>query len=253
MKTALITGASGGIGFEVAKRLAAQNYQLTLVARNEKKLKSLQELLGRDNHTILVADLTKKEDIQKVSNHLMSNAYDLLVNNAGTGTYGKFIEITLEEQLDTMTLNMESLVTLSYAFLNRAKSGDTLVNVGSLLAHASLPGGAVYAGTKSFVANFSESLWYEFKNKGIFVTGFNPGATDSNFHSNAGRKTSSFPKFAVSSVAQVADELIHVLHKRSKPRTVQGFKNRLMLFAFRFMSRKAIVNLMGKISPGMSY
>lgn len=253
MKTALITGASGGIGFEVAKRLAAQNYQLTLVARNEKKLKSLQELLGRDNHTILVADLKKKEDIQKVSNHLMSNAYNLLVNNAGTGTYGKFIEITFEEQLDSMTLNMESLVALSYAFLNRAKSGDALLNVGSLLAHASLPGGAVYAGTKSFVANFSESLWYEFKNKGIFVTGFNPGATDSDFHSNAGRNTSSFPKFAVSSVAEVADELIHVLNKRSKPRTVQGFKNRLMLFAFRFMSRKAIVNLMGKISPGMSY
>jgi short-subunit dehydrogenase len=253
MKTALITGASGGIGLEVAKRLVAQNYQLTLVARNEQNLKLLQEILGKDNHNIIVADLTKKEDIQKVSNHLMNNGYDLLVNNAGTGTYGKFIEITLEEQLNTMVLNMESLVALSYAFLNRAKSGDALVNVGSLLAHASLPGGAVYAGTKSFVANFSESLWYEFKNKGIFVTGFNPGAADSGFHSNAGRKTSSFPKFVVSSVSQVADELISVLNKRNKPRTVQGFKNRLMLFAFRFMSRKVTVNLMGKISPGMSH
>ncbi|MBE8720870.1 SDR family NAD(P)-dependent oxidoreductase [Sphingobacterium pedocola] len=253
MKTALITGASGGIGFEVAKRLAAQDYRLTLVARNEQKLKSLQELLGTDTHTILVADLTKKEDIQKVSNQVSTHGYDLLINNAGAGAYGKFVEISLEEQLDSMVLNMDAVVSLSYAFLNHAKPGNALVNVGSLLAHSSLPGGAVYAATKGFVANFSESLWYEFKNKGIFVTGFNPGAADSDFHSNAGRETSVFPKFVVSSVAEVADELINALNNRNKPRIVQGFKNRMMLFGFRFLSRKAAVNIMGQLSPGLPH
>ncbi|WP_223584907.1 SDR family NAD(P)-dependent oxidoreductase [Sphingobacterium sp. GVS05A] len=205
MKKALITGASGGIGLEVAKRLAAQGFSLTLVARNEVKLGSLQESLGRDRHQILPLDLTKREDILYLADHLRDNKYDLLVNNAGTGTYGSFVEIPLDDQLDSMRLNMDALVTLSYAFLKHARSGDALINIGLLLAHSSLPGGAVYAATKSFVANFSESLWYEFKNKGIFVAGFNPGAADSDFHSNAGRETSAFPKFVVSSVSQVAD------------------------------------------------
>lgn len=253
MKKALVTGASGGIGKEVAKRLAAQGYHLTLVARNEEKLGSLQESLGRDRHQVLPLDLTNQEDIIYLSNHLASNKYDLLINNAGTGTYGKFIEIPLGDQLETMTLNMEALVSLSYAFLKHAKSGDALINVGSLLAHSSLPGGAVYAATKSFVANFSESLWFEFKNKGIFVAGFNPGAADSDFHHNAGRETSAFPNFVVSSVEQVAEELINALNNRSKPRIVQGFKNRMMLFGFRLLSRKTAVNIMGKISPGIPH
>lgn len=251
MKTALITGASGGIGLEVAKRLAAQGYQLTLVARNEQKLKSIQDSLGNDIHTVIVADLTKKEDIQKVSNHLISKGYDLLINNAGTGSYGRFVDISLEEQLNTMTLNMEALVSLSYAFLSKAVPGNALINIGSLLAHSSLPGGAVYAGTKSFVANFSESLWYEFKNKGIFVSGFNPGAADSDFHSNSGSETSAFPKFVVSTVSEVVDEFIETLSARKKPRVVQGFKNRMMLFGFKFLWRKSAINIMGKISPGL--
>lgn len=251
MKKALITGASGGIGLEVARRLANQHYRLTLVARNEQKLKSVQELLGKDIHEILVADLTKKEDIQMVCDHLSNNKYDLLINNAGSGIYGRFVGIPIEEQLTMMALNMDALVSLSYAFLNKAVSGDALVNIGSLLAHSSLPGGAVYAGTKSFVANFSESLWYEFKNKGIFVTGFNPGAVDSDFHANAGSKSSSFPKFVLSSVHEVADELMQALSARSRPRVIQGAKNRIMMFGFRFLSRKSAISIMGKISPGL--
>lgn len=252
MRKALITGATGGIGFEVAKRLAGQNYQLTLVARNAAKLQSVQEKLGKDMHHILVADLTNAADIERVGNHIKSHKYQLLINNAGTGTYGRFVEIPLNVQQGTMVLNMEALVSLSYAFLTGATSGDTLVNMGSLLAHSSLPGGAVYAGTKSFVANFSESLWYEFKNKGIFVMGYNPGAADSDFHSHAGRGINAFPKAVVSSVSQVAEELIVALEKRKHPRVVQGFKNRMMLLGFRFLSRKAAIQMMGKISPGLN-
>lgn len=252
MKKAMITGASGGIGLETARRLAARGYLLTLVARNKNKLEEVQQSLGGNKHQILVADLTKKEDVEKVSLHLLDNKYDLLINNAGNGSYGRFTDLLLEDQLDTMSLNVDALVSLSYAFLSKAVSGDALVNVGSLLAHSSLPGGAVYAATKSFVATFSESLWYEFKNKDIFVTGFNPGAADSDFHSHAGRDTNAFPKFVVSTVAEVADELIKALSARSRPRVVQGFKNRMMLFGFRFLSRKSAINIMGKISPGLS-
>ncbi len=251
MKKALITGASGGIGLETARRLASQNYRITLVARSEEKLNKAVKGLGGTGHTILVADLTDKDDLQKLVDHLKTEKYDVLINNAGAGIYGKFIEIPLDEQLATMQLNMDALVTLSYAFLQNASSGDALVNIGSMLAHSSLPGGSVYAATKSFVANFSESLWYEFKKKGVFVMGFNPGAAASDFHANAGGHTSDFPKFVMSSVEDVADELVNAMENRRKPRVVQGWKNRFMLFGFKLLSRKSAVNIMGQISPGM--
>ncbi|SEP08230.1 SDR family oxidoreductase [Mucilaginibacter sp. OK283] len=251
MKKALITGASGGIGLETARQLAQQNYQVTLVARNRDRLEKALSGLSGSGHTILVADLNNKEDLQKLAAHLSAEKYDVLINNAGNGTYGKFTDIPLEDQLATMQLNMQALVTLSYSFLQKAVKGDALVNIGSLLAHSSLPGGAVYAGTKSFVANFSESLWCEFKPKGIYVTGFNPGAANSDFHANAGGHTSDFPKFVMSSVEDVARELVKALQKRQKPRVMQGWKNRLMLFGFRFLPRVAAVNIMSKISPGM--
>jgi hypothetical protein len=182
---------------------------------------------------------------------LRTEKYDVLINNAGAGIYGKFAEIPLEGQLATMHLNMDALVTLSYAFLQNAQKGNTLINIASLLAHSSLPGGAVYAGTKSFVANFSESLWYESKGKGILVMGFNPGAANSDFHANAGGRASDFPKFVLSSVPDVARELVTALERKRKPRVVQGWKNRLMLFGFRFLNRKSAVAIMGKISPAM--
>jgi hypothetical protein len=251
MKKALITGASGGIGLETARQLAAKGYHLTLVARNKEKLNKAVKDLDGTGHNILVADLTDKNDLQKLVDHLKTEKYDVLINNAGAGIYGKFIEIPLDEQLATMQLNMNALVSLSYAFLQNARSGDALVNIGSLLAHSSLPGGSVYAATKSFVANFSESLWYEFKKKGVFVMGFNPGAAASDFHSNAGGHTSDFPKFVMSSVEDVARELVKALENRRKPRVVQGWKNRFMLFGFKLLSRKSAVNIMGQISPGM--
>ena len=251
MKKALITGASGGIGLETARQLAQQNYQVTLVARNRDRLEKALSSLSGNGHTILVADLNNNEDLQKLTTHLLTEKYDVLVNNAGNGTYGKFTDIPLEDQLATMQLNMQALVALSYSFLQNAVKGDALVNIGSLLAHSSLPGGSVYAATKSFVANFSESLWYEFKPKGIFVLGFNPGAANSDFHTNAGGHTSDFPKFVMSSVEDVAEELAKALQKRQKPRVVQGWKNRFMLFGFRFLPRVAAVSIMGKISPGM--
>jgi short-subunit dehydrogenase len=251
MKKAMITGASGGIGLEVARQLAQQNYQVTLVARNGDRLEKALSSLSGSGHTVLVGDLTDAYDLHMLTGHLSTEKYDLLVNNAGAGIYGRFADIPLEDQLATMQLNMQALVTLSYGFLQNAAKGDALVNVGSVLAHSSLPGGAVYAGTKSFVANFSESLWYELKTQSIYVMGFNPGASNSNFHAHAGRQTSDFPEFVVSSVEDVARELVKALQKRQKPRVVQGWKNRFMLFGFKLLSRKIAVNIMGQLSPGM--
>ena len=251
MKKALITGASGGIGLEIARQLADKNYQVTMVARNENKLREAVKSLPGSGHLFLVADLTDEDGLQLVADRVATYKYDLLVNNAGAGIYGEFTDIKLDDHLANMHLNMDALVRLSYSFLQNATSGDALVNIGSLLAHSSLPGGSVYAATKSFVANFSESLWYEYKKKGIFVMGFNPGAADSEFHAHAGRTARDFPKFVVSKVSDVTRELVQALENRQKPRVMQGWKNRLMMLGFRFLSRKSAINIMGQISPGI--
>ncbi|WP_367331065.1 SDR family NAD(P)-dependent oxidoreductase [Sphingobacterium multivorum] len=251
MKKVLITGASGGIGLATAEQLARKGYQLTLVARTESKLVAAVKQLDGQGHSYIVADLTKKEDVDKIAAELTNNHYNILINNAGAGLYGQFIDLPLEQQVGTMFLNMGTLVMLSYAFLKNAKQGDALVNIASLLAHSSFPGGSVYAGTKSFVANFSESLWFEFKKKGVKVIGFNPGATKSDFHHNAGKDAKAFPEAVLSSKEEVANELVNSLEKSNNPRVIQGWKNRLMLFGFKFLSRNTAINTMGKLSPGM--
>ncbi|MBC3784184.1 SDR family NAD(P)-dependent oxidoreductase [Spirosoma utsteinense] len=251
MKKVLITGASGGIGLEVAKRLAAQNYQVTLVARREDTLKKVKASLPGSGHSIMVSDLTKSVDVEKLAAHLQANPYDVLINNAGVGMYGQFVAMPLDKQLASMQLNMNAVVTLSYAFLQQAKAGDALVNIASTLAHSSFPGASVYAGTKGFVANFSESLWFEFRKKNIYILGFNPGATKSDFHTNAGGQTSAFSEAFLSTSEDVASDLVAALEKRKKPRVISGWKNRLLLFGFKFMSRATVVNMMGGLSPGM--
>lgn len=251
MKKVLITGASGGIGLEVARVLATKKYQVTILARSEDKLKAALLSLAGEGHSILVADLTNKEDLDRVASHITNVRYEVLINNAGAGMYGKFIEMSIEDQMKNMYLNMGVLVSLSHTFLKGAKSGDALVNVASILAHSSLPGASVYAGTKAFVSNFSESLWYEFKGKGIYVMSFNPGATKSDFHANAGGHSNSFSEAILSTPQDVAKELVAALKKRKKARVVQGWKNRFMLFGFKFLSRNGAVQVMGGISPGM--
>jgi short-subunit dehydrogenase len=251
MKKVLLTGASGGIGLETAKVLAAKNYTITLVARSEDKLVKAKSMLKGDGHTVLVADLNSTADIQRLSEHIKAENYNVLINNAGGGMYGQFINMPIEEQLESMHLNMDALVLLSYAFLQNAKRGDSLVNVASVLGHSSFPGASVYAATKSFVASFSESLWFEFKKKGIYVMGFNPGATKSDFHTNAGKETNSYPEFVLSTAEDVARDLVNGLEKRNKARVISGWKNRLMLFNFRFLNRAAAIKIMGQMSPGM--
>jgi uncharacterized protein len=249
MKQALITGASDGIGFEVAQLLAKKGYTITAVARSEDKLKKLVQSLAGGEHNFIRADLSLKDDLQKVVQDITTHRYDVLINNAGVGKYGKFVEMDLDEQLQMIQLNIDAMVTLSFYFLKGSKQGDALINTGSMLGISSFPGSAVYAATKAFVTTFSESLWYEAKRKGVFVTGFNPGPIKTGFHLHAGGSENSFPKTIMETQEQVAKELVRVLEKRNKPRTVPGALIRFLLFSQRFISRKATVLIMSKFYP----
>src|SRR5512139_172368 len=183
-KTALVTGASSGIGAVFARELAREGYAVTCVARSKDKLETLLKELG-SGHRLLVADLADRGQLQAVADDVESTGYSLLVNNAGYGIYGRFEEIALERQEHLMTVNMNALVRLSHAFLKKAAAGDALINISSALSLLTYPGGAVYAATKAFVTNFTESLWYENKARGVHVMALLPGVTETHFHATA--------------------------------------------------------------------
>jgi hypothetical protein len=243
MRNVLITGGSEGIGLAVARLLAAEkDTRVTLVARNEAKLRET----GRD---YIVADLSQAEGVEVVRRHLASKHYDVLINNAGAGLYGRFTELPLDDQLRMMRLNMDSVVVLSHAYLRLARPGDALVNTASFLAYAPLPGAAAYSATKAFVATLSETLWWEYKNKGIYVLGFSPGVIATTFHKTAGSSVATFPRGLVQSPESAAAELVAALRKRKAPRVISGFATRLMIRLHRLVSRKTAISMMGTSSP----
>ena len=251
-KTALVTGASSGIGAVFARELARDGYAVTCVARSKDKLQGLLKELGGGSR-MLVADLADRDQLQAVAADVESTGYSLLVNNAGYGIYGRFEEIPLDRHEHLMTVNMNALVRLSHAFLKKAAAGDALINVSSALSLLTYPGGAVYAASKAFVTNFTESLWYEYKDRGVYVMALLPGVTDTNFYAvaTAGRPDAAqtmrnYPPEVVVKKALAA------LKARKAPSIISGPLYRFLTFmSTRLMSRKMMVTIMGKGSSGL--
>jgi short-subunit dehydrogenase len=246
----LITGGSDGIGLAVAKLLAAPgDARVTLVARGEAKLREAVAQLPGAGHDFIAADLSEPEGIDLVAKRLAARHYDVLINNAGAGLYGRFAELPLDDQLRMMRLNLESVSMLSHAYLSRAKPGDALVNTASFLAYAPLPGNAAYSATKAFVATLSEALWWENKEHGVYVLCFSPGVIATRFHEEAGKSVAAFPRLLVQSPESAARELVAALRKRRSPRVITGFATRRLIRLQQLVSRRTAINMMGRSSP----
>jgi uncharacterized protein len=246
----LITGGSDGIGLAVAKLLAApHDARVTLVARSEPNLREAIAELPGAGHDFIVADLSQREGMDLVARRLAARHYDVLINNAGAGLYGRFAELPLDDQLRMMRLNIESVSVLSHAYLCQAKPGDALVNTASFLAYAPLPGNAAYSATKAFVATLSEALWWEHKKNGVFVLCFCPGVITTRFHNAAGESVAAFPRVLVQSPDSAARELAAALRKRRSPRLITGFATRQLIRLQRLVSRKTAIDMMGRNSP----
>lgn len=248
-RKALVTGASGGIGLAFARRLAKEGFCVTAVARSEGRLQELVAELGGESR-YLVADLSTPEGMARVSDEIASTSYDLLINNAGVGVYGAFDEMPLEEHLALIRLNCEAQVALSYAFLAKAKRGDALVNVASMLGFFGLPTFSVYSATKAFVRSFSETLWFEQKARGVYVMALCPGPTSSNFHEASQGTSLNRPPAAMSQTPeQVVDEAMKALSARRKPTVLTGSTARaLVSVTNRFLSMKQAVMMMGAMT-----
>lgn len=242
---AMVTGASEGIGRAFAKKLADNGYTLTLVARNEARLKELTHELQGTGHSYLVADLATDAGMDSVAHKLGAQHHQVLINNAGNGNYGKYQKVTLAKHRAMLQLNCTALAHLSHAFLSHAKGGDALLNVSSMLAFLPLPGSALYAASKAFVTSFSESLWYENKDRDVYVLGLCPGLTTSEFNRRAGGEDLKAPAMMVQSAEQVADIGYNALCSRKKPTVMCGEINHMMANVSRLMPRKALVAMMG--------
>lgn len=243
---ALVTGASEGMGNVFAKELSKRGYTITGVARNESKLKDLIQHIGQQ-HAFIVADLSTEAGQLRIARELESNHYDVLVNNAGVGIVGSFAATSIDKQLAMMRLNCEAVVRLAHAFLKNAKSGDALINISSTLAFTPMASLGLYCATKAFVTSFSESLWFEQKSKGIFVLGFCPGMTSTNFQVNAGGRVEDLPKNMSQTPEKAVANALKALASRKKPTVISGTKNWIFGSMPRFMPRKTLVNMLGKM------
>ncbi len=249
---ALVTGASRGIGRVFASELAKEGYSVTCVARNEEELDSLIKELG-NGHRYIKADLTKEDQLAIVLQDIKDTKHSLLINNAGYGTYDRFANIPIEKTDNLIQLNVTALVHLSHAYLKTASAGDALINVSSVLSLLPYPGGAVYSGTKAFVTNFTEALWYEYREKNIYVMALLPGITDTDFHQVAiGETKQGDPGGPIYPPEVVVREALDALKKREEPTVISGPKFRfLTALSTRLLSRTKRITMMGKKSPGM--
>ena len=179
-RTALVTGASSGIGAEIARTLAARGCDLTLVARRADRLQQLAtELSTRVSVDVLPADLADDDGVAAVERRLQEKPVELLVNNAGVGTGGKFHSLPIDAELHEIRLNVLAVVRLTRAALPAmvAAGRGGILNVSSLAGDQPLRGSATYSASKSYVTTFSESIAAELRDTGVHVTVLKPGFT----------------------------------------------------------------------------
>ena len=211
MGTALVTGASAGIGTAFAQQLAARGQNLVLVARDRQRLDALAaELTTRHGVAaeVLAADLTDTAQLAGVEARVGDphRPIDLLVNNAGFGTNGKFPDLDLDTETREINLNVVALVRLTHAALAPmvARGSGCVLNVSSLAGGQPTPGNATYAATKAFVSSFTQSLHEELRGTGVKITVVCPGFTRTEFQARAGFDSSKVPGFFWQSAEQVA-------------------------------------------------
>ena len=208
--TALITGASTGIGAVYADRLAKRGYDLILVARNEERLSeagSRLKLTGRRIETI-VADLTKREDVQRVAERLTSDSnITALVNNAGLGSASKLLDAEIDELESMIYLNVTALTRLALAALSAfvARKNGLLINIASVVALAPDLLNGTYSGTKAYVVNFTQALKNELVGTGVTIQAVLPGATATPFWEKAGRPVEDLPREIVMTAEDMVD------------------------------------------------
>ena len=248
MKTVLITGASSGIGLELAHVYAENNYNLFLTARREENLMELKKTIqGKHDVSVTYFPLDLSEpgsaEILFAKTKELNIDFEIIINNAGFGIYGDFIDSDIARNEMMLNLNILSLTKLCKLFgedLARQGHGH-IVNIASTAAFQAVPYFATYAATKAYVLHFSEALAYELKPKNVFVTAICPGATVSEFGQVAGFKDGE-TQSNIPSSRDLAEFTFKEV-KKKKVMSIHGSKNGFMTFSQRFVPRKLITRI----------
>ncbi len=229
----LITGASLGIGRSFAEKLAARGDDLVLVARDAIRLRNLADRLIAEHGVqvdVLSADLTASDGVKSVEAVLSdpTRPVDVLVNNAGFGTFGEFADLPINREIDEIELNVVALVRLSHAALpgmiERGRGG--IINVSSMASFQPMPHNATYGATKAFVTSFSHALHEEARGTGVNVLVLCPGFTRTDFQATAGIDSSAVPSFLWMSAEAVAESAVNAF-ERGHAECVPGLANRV--------------------------
>lgn len=256
MATALITGASSGLGEEFARQLARENYDLVLTARREDRLKTVAAeamKLGSSKVEVIASDLGQADAATKLHQQVTQRGIEIecLVNNAGFGTHGMFHKLPLDREVEEINLNITSLVAMTRLFLDGmvARGRGTIINVASTAAFQPVPYMATYAASKSFVLDFSEAVSYEVKSSGVTVMALCPGPTRTGFQNVAGVNESGVPSFAYMDAKTVVAQAL-ASAKRGKSVRINGIINSVMAQSTRFTPRSLVARIAGAMFKG---
>ncbi|MDZ8104639.1 MAG: SDR family oxidoreductase [Nostoc sp. DedQUE12a] len=254
MSTALITGASSGIGKAFAQELAARKTNLVLVARSEDKLNQLAKELKEKYKVqvdVIPKDLTEANAAAGVFDAIKTKGLtiDLLINNAGFGSYGDFAESDGERQVKIVQLNILALVDLTHKFLPimRQRRSGSIINVSSITGFQPIPYLSVYAASKAFILSFSEALWAENRQYGVRILVTCPGPIETNFFAEA-----NFPPALAGSTEkvysseEVVRESLKALEEWQPTVIIGDVTTQIRSILARLVPRKVLLNILAK-------
>ncbi|MAM89448.1 SDR family NAD(P)-dependent oxidoreductase [Allohahella sp. A8] len=254
-KTALITGASSGIGKALAIEFAKDDWNLVLVARREQALEELAAELERDHHCkvqVIACDLSRDKAARVLFDETKSRniVVDCLVNNAGRGTFGDWIEQDPDFNEDTIALNVVALTSLSHLYAKDMVKRELgyILNIASIAGFVPGPNLAVYHATKAFVLSFSEAIATELKGTGVSVTASCPGPTESEFFARSGStEVKALKHTPIMSAEAVAREAYHAMLK-GEPVKVHGLLNKLIVQSPRILPKAWIAPMVRRLT-----
>ncbi len=243
---ALITGASSGIGLDMARYLATKGFELILVARNKEKLEEIQEHLPT-KVTIIVADLSNEQRVKDLYVLAKKENIDILINNAGLGDFGYLTDTDLNKDLELINTNIKAVHILTKHMVKDMEKRDTdtyILNVASSAAFQPGPLMSTYYATKSYVYQLTEALYYEEKKKKtkVHVSVLCPGPVETNFNNVAGVSFSVKPLKSTYVAKYAIDQMF-----KNKMLIIPGFKMKCAKFFSRFASDKSLLKTVYKI------
>lgn len=252
--TALVTGASSGLGRDLAGLFAADGHDVILVARRRERLDELARRLGAEHGVqahVLPADLAAAGAAAQIHEEVHSRGLDVdfLVNNAGFGGTGAFAEVAPERESRMIQVNVMALVELTRLLLPDmlARRRGRILNIGSTAGFQPGPFMATYYATKAFVNSFSEALTYEVAGSGVSVTLSCPGATDTEFAGHAGNDKSLLFRLGAADSASVAREAYRAMHAGQRL-VVHGLTNKIGVQALRLGPRTAVIAIAARLN-----